>query len=498
MKKLNSRLKIYLSNAILIFLIVLPTLTFGQTAKEITDSQKKEFIELLKTLPTKGEFYTEESVKKALPYQPVLFALTEKDVTEGYLFGLAAISSGMRRYKEQREYAAKHFAEIQHPIIKLLWGVGLFKTESVTPEIVKFLRDALDSKEQAKVLAEMIGPEFKFFKREVKAHPFANDGRPIKQSDEDEGHADWVTSVAFSPDGKKVVSGSHDGTLILWDVSTGRQLLLIDGHRLSGRPFEVLSVDYSPDGKSLLSASSDGTARLWDATTGKQIRIFSALKFVKAVAFSPDSKKIVVTNGSSLLMWDVIDGRLIHTFHTPSIYMASDVIFSPDGHTLISYSGLVQIWDVDTGKEIRRFDPEDSIFSMALSSDGKSLLLGKDFKGYLGIMELWDVRSGKLLRTFPEQPRAVKCIAISPDGKITASESQEGMDSFSKGFIKLWDMKTGKEIRRLKGHESRVSTIAFSPDGKTIISGSWDNTLKLWNVETGDEIRGFPAKTLDH
>ena len=138
-------------------------------ANQVSDAQKKEFIELLKTLPHKGEFFTDEAVKRAGPYLPVLLALTEKDIEKYDIYPFAAISRGLCDDKEHRRYATNHFAEIRHPTFKLFWGAMLFDEGDAPPEIVRFLKDALDSEAQAKVLEEMIGPDFADFKKRVNA-----------------------------------------------------------------------------------------------------------------------------------------------------------------------------------------------------------------------------------------------------------------------------------------------------------------------------------------
>jgi hypothetical protein len=142
-----------------------------EVTKEISDAQKKEFIELLKKLPTKGEFYTEESVQKAAPYLPVFFALTEGDIKKYDIYPFLALSRGLADQKEHRDYAVKHFDEVRHPTLKLSWGVILFMHNEPSPQIVRFLRNALESKPQAKVLSDMLGPEFENFQKRVKAYP---------------------------------------------------------------------------------------------------------------------------------------------------------------------------------------------------------------------------------------------------------------------------------------------------------------------------------------
>lgn len=152
-------------------LTVLLILAPSQPMNQVSDVQKREFIELLKTLPTKGDFYTGESVEKAGPYLPVLFALTEKDIEGHGIYPFAAISRGLSDHEDHRAYAVRHFAGIRHPELKLFWGVKLFDAGEASPEIVQFLRDALEAEDRAKLLSEIVGPRFEDFKKRVVARP---------------------------------------------------------------------------------------------------------------------------------------------------------------------------------------------------------------------------------------------------------------------------------------------------------------------------------------
>ena len=140
-------------------------------ATQVSDAQKKDFLNLLKTLPHKGEFFTDDAIKTAEPYLPVLFSLTDKDI-EGYdIYPFAALSRGLCDIKERRQYATAHFGEIQNSQLKLFWAAMLFREDNPSREIVRFLKDALKSEAQAKLLAEITGPNFADFKARVNAAP---------------------------------------------------------------------------------------------------------------------------------------------------------------------------------------------------------------------------------------------------------------------------------------------------------------------------------------
>jgi hypothetical protein len=152
--------------------ILLLLLFFAPTqapVNQISDDEKKQFVELLKTLPHRGEFFTEDAVKTAGPYLKVLFALTEKDI-DGYdIYPFAAISRGLCDVKEHRLYANKHFDDIRHSELKLFWAAMLFEYSERPTQIVRYLKSALKDNEKARQLAEMAGPNFADLKRRIEA-----------------------------------------------------------------------------------------------------------------------------------------------------------------------------------------------------------------------------------------------------------------------------------------------------------------------------------------
>jgi len=135
--------------------------------KEVTDAEKKEFLKLLSKLPTEGEFFTDEGVKTAIPHVRVLLALTEKDLENRALYPLLALSRGLADQKESRQYAMKNFSKIAHPTLKLGWATMLLDEKAPSAEIVAYLRRALDTKQDARTLASMLGPGFEKFKDRV-------------------------------------------------------------------------------------------------------------------------------------------------------------------------------------------------------------------------------------------------------------------------------------------------------------------------------------------
>jgi hypothetical protein len=156
---------------ITIFTLLLVLAPQQPPAHQVSDAKKKEFIELMKRLPHNGEFFSDEAIKTAGLYLPTLLALTEEDIEGFDIYPFAALSRGLCDDKGHRRYAIDHFAEIRHPMLKLFWAAMLFDTGKPPAQIIRFLQDALKSEAQAKLLAEMVGPDFADFKRHVNAAP---------------------------------------------------------------------------------------------------------------------------------------------------------------------------------------------------------------------------------------------------------------------------------------------------------------------------------------
>ncbi len=290
-------------------------------------------------------------------------------------------------------------------------------------------------------------------------------------------HTDSVLSVAFSPDGRTVLSGSWDETLKLWDVATGKKLRTFRGHER-----RVVSVAFSPDGRTALSGCADDTLKLWDVATGKELRTLWHLGYVVSVAFSPDGRTAFSgRRDDTLNQWDVATGQELRTFKGPPndrslIYHDGSVVISLDGRTALFHAndGTLELWDVATGKVLRTFKglarPGEPV---AISPDGRTVLSSAADNA----LKLWDAASGKELSTFKASTERVSLIAIFPDGRTVLSGSIGGT-------LKLWDVASGEGLRTLTGHTSEVNSVAFSPDGRTLASASGDKTIKLWDVSS--------------
>ncbi|BAY62783.1 serine/threonine protein kinase with WD-40 repeats [Calothrix brevissima NIES-22] len=285
-----------------------------------------------------------------------------------------------------------------------------------------------------------------------------------------QGHFDWVLSVAISPDGKTLASGSRDKTIKFWNLATGKEIDTLEGHS-----HYVNSLAFSPNGKILASSSHDKTIKLWDVGVAREIYTLQGhSRYVNSVTFSPDGK--ILASGShdkTIKLWDMTTGRLIHTIQAHSRRVTS-VVFSPDGKIIASgsHDKTIKLWDITTGWLIRTIQEHSHyVNSVAFSPDGKTLASGSHDK----TIKLWDITTGGLIRTIQAHSRRVRSVVFNPDGKTLASGSHDKT-------IKLWDITTGGLIRTIQAHSRLVRSVTFSPSGKILMSGSGDKTIKIWQL----------------
>jgi WD40 repeat protein/tRNA A-37 threonylcarbamoyl transferase component Bud32 len=285
------------------------------------------------------------------------------------------------------------------------------------------------------------------------------------------GHLKSVASVAISPDGEMLASGSLDNTIKLWNLNTGQEISTLKGHSKS-----VGAVAISPDGQTLASGSWDNTIRLWNLKKADKIRTLAGhFSQVVSVAFSPNGEILASSSlDNTIKLWDLKTGEEIHTLSGHSNWVMS-IAFSPDGQTLASgsWDNTVRLWDLRTGDKIRTLTGHSNhVNSVAFSPDGQMLASGS----WDNTVKLWNFNTGQEIRTLHGHSKAVYSVRFSPDMQTLASG---GMDN----TIKLWNPNTGRELYTLEGHFNNVVSLAFSSDGRTLASGSQDFSVKIWRVE---------------
>jgi serine/threonine protein kinase len=283
-----------------------------------------------------------------------------------------------------------------------------------------------------------------------------------------DGHTDWVKTVAFTPDGRYLLSGSWDQTVRLWEVASGKEVRSFVTHE-SG----IHCITFSADGCLALSGNWDNTLRLWDVRTGlERLCLTGHTGMVGAVAISPDDRRAASAGWDhTVRMWDLETGKELHRFlgHTNEV---TSVAFSPDGRRLLScgHDGTVHLWDAVGERPLLYFDGRVGVvWDANFSADGRRAIYGGD------TIRLWDMQESRLLRLKYTLAEPVTCVAFLPDGRHVVSG---GMD----GVLRLWDTTTRYEVHRFVGHDGKVTSIACSANGRYIASGSADKTIRLWDV----------------
>jgi RNA polymerase sigma factor (sigma-70 family) len=282
-------------------------------------------------------------------------------------------------------------------------------------------------------------------------------------------HSGAVLTVAVSPDGVRLASGSADKTVRVWDMASKKEVVRLEGHTEA-----VTSVAFSPDARRLASGSADKTVKLWDPATGKELASLRGhTDAVTSVAFSPDGKTLASGGkDQTVRFWDVASGREIRQIHGRAAITA--LVLAPDGRTAATggADGNVSLWDLATGKLLATaMVHKGEVTSLATSPDGKNVAAASADK----TVKLLEWRTGKVLSAFEGHGGAVRAVGISPDGKHLATAG-DGKN------VHVFDLASGKDLAVLQGHTEEITSLAFSPDGRTLFTGSTDKTVRVWDL----------------
>jgi WD40 repeat protein len=288
------------------------------------------------------------------------------------------------------------------------------------------------------------------------------------------GHSNSVAECAWSPDGRRLLSGSGDTSLKVWDAVSGECLLTLFGHSYS-----VNTCAWSPDGQHLLSGSADTSLKVWDAASGECLLTLSGhSKSVNTCAWSPNGQRLLSGSwDTSLKVWDAASGECLLTLsrHSKSVNTCA---WSPDGQRLLSGSGdnSLKVWDAASGECLLTLSGHDeSVTACAWSPDGQRLLSGSGDNS----LKVWDSASGECLLTLSGHSHLINACEWSPDGRRLLSGSWDTS-------LKVWDAASGECLLTLFGHSYSVNTCDWSPDGQRLLSGSGDNSLKVWDAASGE------------
>jgi len=332
-----------------------------------------------------------------------------------------------------------------------------------------------------------------------------------------------VQSIAFSPGGKYIASGSAQGdnTIKLWEVATGNELPV--AFECNGR---VNDIEFSPDGSKLLSAHGDGCVRVWDANTGFQLMTLGKpgpkeTNRVYTAKYSPDGKRIFSCS-ENINVWDVTSGDKILTLNEYST-KSTTLAISPDGTYIAScnFNGIFKVWNAYKGIELGRLRGHTQAGRAVFTPNGEKIVTCSGDKTVKiwdlpivpsttemplyhqaqvvslasnpentklasacldGTVRIWDTSTEDQETAFTGHTADARCVRFSPDGDCVVS----GGDDMA---LRLWDPSTGVQLKILQGHNEAVKSVDWCVDGKLLVSGSNDDTIRLWDATSQKEVK---------
>ena len=333
------------------------------------------------------------------------------------------------------------------------------------------------------------------------------------------GHSKAVYSVAITSDGRHVVSGSEDKTLLMWELGSGRCVHtmgehlaavwkialtsesryaltssektlrvwdLLNGscvHTLKGHASKVNSVAITHDGRYLVSGGNDKTVRIWELKKGQCIHtLVGHIGYVGSVATTPDSRYAVSSGSNSLRVWEIANGLFVRVLTSHSSFIDT-VVISPDGYYAVSGGengyllDSLRLWEIASGRCVHILKGHRGrVTSIAFTPDGWHVVSGSQDN----TLRVWELTSGKCVNTLEGHTGEIRSVSISPDGRYAVSGSLDYT-------LRVWEILSGRCISIMEGHTGGIYSVSISPDGRYVVSGSLDNTLRVWELVWGLE-----------
>jgi WD40 repeat protein len=275
-------------------------------------------------------------------------------------------------------------------------------------------------------------------------------------------------------------------TINVWDTSSGMLLRNLNGH---SNPISVFA--FSPDSHLLASGSLNGSLKLWEPSSGAELLSEERRELVKDLAFSLDGKLLASVDRYSIQLWNAN----FVAVQTPALKGHSEFIgeaaFSSNGNMCAtgSFNKTIKLWDAGSGEVLGTFEDTSWVNAFAISPNGTLLASGRSSGASNSTINLWDTSSGELLGTF-EEVSLVKALAFSPDGKLLALGSYN--------TVKLWDLTSNADLRTLGVHSYHIIQVIFSSDGKLIVSQDSGEVFKIWDASSGRVLERLQIPFFNH
>jgi WD40 repeat protein len=291
------------------------------------------------------------------------------------------------------------------------------------------------------------------------------------------GHTNGVHCLALSPDGKQLFSGSWYGNrqpnAFVWDVASGKEV-----RRLKEHDFGIHAADWSSDGKLLATSGPGRVLSLWDTGDGTLLSRTKVGPNVTRIRFLPGNERVVCSYSNDVCVFEVRTTKQVRALKLPAAKQKGEMVAGlavlPGGKRALTggSDGVVRLFDLGTGEEVRQFTGHDGqVNDLAASPDGRHFLSAGDDR----TVRLWDVEKGKEVRRFTGHAGRVLSVAWSADGGRLVSTSDDKT-------ARVWDAQSGETLHRFEGHTAAVSCAVFLPGGRHVATGGHDNTLRVWKV----------------
>ncbi|HHP7230751.1 MAG TPA: WD40 repeat domain-containing protein [Xenococcaceae cyanobacterium] len=285
-----------------------------------------------------------------------------------------------------------------------------------------------------------------------------------------EDHQGAVDSLVFSPDSSLLISGgsTNDARMRIWSLATGKSVTEIRAQRSA-----ILALAIDPYGETLISGGEDSGINIWDWQSGEyESAILDHESSITSLAITPDGKTLVSGGLDGMKVWD------LETFPKYPYYTLADIgtvtnaiAINSNGYLVASGNndGVVKFWNLRSGTFTSQFKPHNQLISeVVFTPDGKTLITAS----YDRTIKIWDLESGQLVNTLVGHTGEVRAITLHPMLPVLASGGNDG--------IILWNLETGELLTRLQEHRNWVKSLAFSPNGRYLASGGFDTTVKVW------------------
>jgi WD40 repeat protein/serine/threonine protein kinase len=310
-----------------------------------------------------------------------------------------------------------------------------------------------------------------------------------------DGHQGPVRTVAFSQDGLRIISGSQDNTIRLWDAEGGQLLKSFRGHDGA-----VRTVAFAQSDQVILSGSHDNSIRKWNISEYEEIRVLQGqvleghVDAILSAGFSPDGERIVTASRDrTARTWEAVTGQPLQVFAEGHSFLATSAVFFAGGKRMATgaVDNTVRIWDVDSGTQLIRLEHTGRSAAMTVSNDGKWIITGGDDHS----ARIWNAETGEVVSVFKgsqitkRHNTEVTAVAISGD-------NQRLLTGDSSGRVFVWNVKTQTVLLELKGHSrSPITAAVFLPGTNRVLTASADRTVAQWDLTTGKEM---PTLILKH